>query len=204
MSKQIRAIAAAIALLVAGGLTACSAGLATFRLHDWAGASAATALSSLQQVSKNLAITTQDGSEPPSDLTGWVVVSESPAPGTSVTSSQTIHLVLAPAPLTATPSPTARTTPTSTPTATPSPVPSTPSAPAPPAAPAQPAAPAAPAQPAAPAPPPAPAPATEPIIPGAFCSDSQVGQVAQAANGKSYRCGGKGADASGHYHWNTM
>lgn len=59
------------------------------------------------------------------------------------------------------------------------------------------------------APPPAPAPEpSQPdlglITPGAFCADAQNGAVAQAANGRSYQCGGKGADANGHLHWNTM
>ncbi|RII90922.1 hypothetical protein DZF98_10690, partial [Clavibacter californiensis] len=73
----------------------------------------------------------------------------------------------------------------------------------------QPAAPA--PAPVAPAPAPAPAaPAPEPaqqtglIGPGTYCSPSQVGQVAQAANGRSYKCGGKGADRNGDFHWNTM
>ncbi|MFJ3451855.1 G5 domain-containing protein [Curtobacterium sp. NPDC090223] len=42
------------------------------------------------------------------------------------------------------------------------------------------------------------------ITPGAFCADAQSGAVAQAANGRSYQCGGKGPDANGHLHWNTM
>ncbi|MCU1526292.1 MAG: hypothetical protein JWP75_55 [Frondihabitans sp.] len=42
------------------------------------------------------------------------------------------------------------------------------------------------------------------ITPGAYCAAADVGQVAQAANGRSYKCGGKGADANGDYHWNTM
>lgn len=50
----------------------------------------------------------------------------------------------------------------------------------------------------------APAPAQEVIRPGAFCSSAQQGAVAQAANGRSYRCGGNGPDASGRLHWNTM
>ncbi len=68
--------------------------------------------------------------------------------------------------------------------------------------------------PAAPAPAPAPAdPAPEEqapaqsqdfITPGAFCADAQAGVVAQAANGNSYTCGGKGPDANGHLHWNAM
>lgn len=71
-------------------------------------------------------------------------------------------------------------------------------APAPAAAPA--------VQPAPVAAPPAAAPAAQPttIVPGAFCPDAQVGAVQQAANGRSYQCGGKGADANGHFHWNTM
>ncbi|WP_258027646.1 G5 domain-containing protein [Curtobacterium sp. BH-2-1-1] len=53
----------------------------------------------------------------------------------------------------------------------------------------------------------APAPSTQQqglITPGAFCADAQNGAVAQAANGRSYQCGGKGPDANGHLHWNTM
>lgn len=42
------------------------------------------------------------------------------------------------------------------------------------------------------------------ITPGAFCADAQSGAIAQAANGRSYQCGGKGPDANGHLHWNTM
>lgn len=48
------------------------------------------------------------------------------------------------------------------------------------------------------------APVQDMIIPGAFCSGAQSGTVAQAANGRSYQCGGKGPDASGHLHWNAM
>ncbi|MCS0646651.1 G5 domain-containing protein [Curtobacterium flaccumfaciens] len=61
--------------------------------------------------------------------------------------------------------------------------------------------------PAAPAPAPveqAPAPSQDFITPGAFCADAQAGVVAQAANGNSYTCGGKGPDANGHLHWNVM
>ncbi|GAB3124994.1 HNH endonuclease family protein [Glaciibacter psychrotolerans] len=57
----------------------------------------------------------------------------------------------------------------------------------------------------APAPDPAPAPAppaaAEPVHPGAFCSTPGVTGV--AANGRSYTCGGKGADTKGKYHWNS-
>lgn len=48
------------------------------------------------------------------------------------------------------------------------------------------------------------APAAGVITPGAFCADAQNGAVAQSSTGKSYRCGGKGPDANGHLHWNTM
>ena len=58
---------------------------------------------------------------------------------------------------------------------------------------------------AAAAPPAAAAPAqSATIIPGAFCANSQNGVVAQSASGTSYKCGGHGADANGHLHWNTM
>lgn len=50
------------------------------------------------------------------------------------------------------------------------------------------------------APDPAPAPAT--ITPGAFCADADVGTTGLGANGRTYVCGSKGADANGHYHWN--
>jgi hypothetical protein len=60
----------------------------------------------------------------------------------------------------------------------------------------------APVAPAAPVPAPAPAQAAT-ITPGAYCSASEVGQVAVAANGRSYQCGGHGPDARGSYHWNT-
>ncbi|WP_307812255.1 HNH endonuclease family protein [Lacisediminihabitans changchengi] len=41
------------------------------------------------------------------------------------------------------------------------------------------------------------------VSPGAFCPDALVGQSGVAANGKTYVCGGKGADAHGHYRWNA-
>lgn len=65
----------------------------------------------------------------------------------------------------------------------------------------------APVQQAPAAPDPAPvqqAPAHAFITPGAFCAGAENGVVAQAASGKSYRCGGKGPDANGHLHWNVM
>jgi hypothetical protein len=72
-----------------------------------------------------------------------------------------------------------------------------------PAAPAPAPVPAAPA-PAAPAPAPAaPAAPVSGVSPGAFCPNSAVGTSGVAANGRTYVCGGKGADANGHYHWNA-
>ncbi len=205
MSNSIRATTLVLALLVEGGLAACSSGATLFRLHDWTGASATDALSSLRPVAHDVAITTEDGSDAPSDLTGWVVVDESPRPGSTVDASQTIHLVVAlphaPAQSSSPSAPPVVPVPAATPTPTPAPPPAQPLVQP---APAQPAAPAAPAAPAPPPPPPAPAPVSGAIMPGAFCSDAQVGQVGVAANGRSYTCGGHGADANGHYHWNAM
>ncbi|WP_345447773.1 hypothetical protein [Arthrobacter gyeryongensis] len=42
------------------------------------------------------------------------------------------------------------------------------------------------------------------IIPGAFCPDSALWTSAPASNGRYYICGGNGADANGHYHWNAQ
>lgn len=121
---------------------------------------------------------------------GMTVKSQSPVAGSRTDAGSTVTLtLLAPAP---TPTP----EPTVAPTVAPAPV-QQPAAPAP--------------APVAPDPAPAPAaPAPEPaqqtglIIPGAFCSNADVGTVAQAANGRSYKCGGKGPDANGKNHWNTM
>ncbi|UKF79562.1 PASTA domain-containing protein [Clavibacter californiensis] len=126
----------------------------------------------------------------PSATDGMTVKSQSPVAGSRTDAGSTVTLtLLAPAP---TPTP----EPTVAPTVAPAPV-QQPAAPAP--------------APVAPAPAPAPAaPAPEPaqqtglIGPGTYCSPSQVGQVAQAANGRSYKCGGKGADRNGDFHWNTM
>jgi beta-lactam-binding protein with PASTA domain len=122
---------------------------------------------------------------------GMTVKSQSPTPGSRVDVGSTVTLtLLAPAPA-----------PTVEPTVAPAPAPA-PAAPAPAPKPAAPApAPVAPA-PAPAAPAPAPAQQTGGINPGGFCS--QVGAVAQADNGRSYKCGGKGPDANGKYHWNTM
>jgi hypothetical protein len=131
-----------------------------------------------------------ESGEVPTATDGMTVKSQSPTAGSRVDAGSTVTLtLLAPAP---TPTP----EPTVAPTVAPAPV-QQPAAPAP--------------APVAPAPAPAPAaPAPEPaqqtglIIPGAFCSNADVGTVAQAANGRSYKCGGKGPDANGKNHWNTM
>ncbi|MBF4624592.1 PASTA domain-containing protein [Clavibacter sp. VKM Ac-2872] len=127
----------------------------------------------------------------PSVTDGMTVVSQSPVAGSRVDAGSTVTLtlltLLAPAP---TPTP----EPTVAPTVAPAPQPAAP-APAP-VAPAPAPAPAAPA--------PAPAQQTGLIKPGAFCSNADVGTVAQAANGRSYKCGGHGPDANGKNHWNTM
>jgi hypothetical protein len=58
--------------------------------------------------------------------------------------------------------------------------------------------------PVAPAPPAAPAPAPGPLVtPGAFCPNADLGVVGHSSSGKTYTCGGHGADANGHLHWNT-
>ncbi|WP_317232604.1 PASTA domain-containing protein, partial [Clavibacter capsici] len=132
-----------------------------------------------------------ESGEVPSSTDGMTVTSQSPTPGSRVDTGSTVTLtLLAPAPA-----------PTVEPTVAPAPAPA-PVAPAPrPAAPAP--APAAPA-PAPAAPAPAPAPQTRLVGPGTYCSPSEVGVVAQASNGRSYKCGGKGADDNGDFHWNKM
>jgi hypothetical protein len=127
-----------------------------------------------------------------------IVVSQNPPAGAAMKKGAVVTLTMAaPTPTTPSPTPTVA-SPEPAPVVAPAPAPAKP-APAPVApkpAPAPPAAPPAPA----PAPPPA---ATGTIIPGAFCSPSDVGKAGVAANGRTYVCGGKGADASGHYHWNS-
>jgi hypothetical protein len=51
-----------------------------------------------------------------------------------------------------------------------------------------------------PEPAPAPAPAGN-VNPGGFCSSP--GETGVADNGRTYTCGGKGADKNGRYHWNA-
>jgi hypothetical protein len=136
-----------------------------------------------------------ESGEQTSATDGMTVTSQSPTPGSRVDAGSTVTLtLLAPAPA-----------PTVEPAVEPAPAPA-PAAPVPAPKPAAPApAPVAPAPAPAPAAPaPAPAPQTGLIKPGTYCSPSQVGQVAQAANGRSYTCGGKGADNSGDFHWNAM
>lgn len=70
-------------------------------------------------------------------------------------------------------------------------------------APVVPAAPAAPADPVPAAQQPAAPNTVQGIIPGAFCPNADVGMQGVAANGRTYICGGKGADKNGHYHWNV-
>lgn len=107
------------------------------------------------------------------DPTGLIVVDEVPAAGSSEVPGTSVVLTLSP------------------PVVVPAPAPAPP-----PAAPAP--------APAPPAPAPAPAPAPGPLVtPGAFCPNADLGVVGHSSSGKTYTCGGHGADASGHLHWNT-
>jgi hypothetical protein len=108
-----------------------------------------------------------------SDPTGLIVVDEVPAAGSSETPGTPIVLTL------------------SQPVVAPAPVVPAPAAPAP--------------APVAPAPPPAaPAPAPGPLVtPGAFYPNADLGVVGHSSKGTTYTCGGHGADANGHLHWNT-
>jgi len=164
---------------------AAAAGL---QLVDVVGVDGADARTQLTALGLHVTIKTADGSDAPSDLTGWTVRGQYPRGGSDVDSHTKVILTLAPP---------------ATPSATPTTV-SAPSATAVPVATTAPklVAPVAPA-PAAPAPPPPPAPATGTIVPGAFCPDSQVGQTGLGTNGRTYVCGGKGPDANGHFHWNS-
>jgi hypothetical protein len=180
---------------------------ASFTLRDWTGSSASDATASLRRAAHDVRVVTDDGGAAPADLAGWVVDEETPAPGSVVGSSQRIVLVVhesAASGAANTPPPTRKATPSPTPTVASASPTSTPTVAAPQPLVAQPApAPAAPA-PAAPAPAaPAPAPVTGTVNPGGFCSPSDVGKTAVASNGRAYTCGGKGADASGHFHWNV-
>lgn len=129
----------------------------------------------LAQSGYRVVFETADGSAVTPDLGGMSVVSQDPPAGTPLAAGATVHVVLAP---TATPSP------TPAPVVVPAPA----APPAPPPAPVQ----------KAPAP-----PAASAVSPGAFCPNAQMGQSGVAANGRTYICGGKGADANGHYHWNV-
>jgi hypothetical protein len=57
--------------------------------------------------------------------------------------------------------------------------------------------------PAAPAPVVPASPAGPLVTPGAFCPDADQGEIGHSSTGKTYTCGGHGADANGHLHWNT-
>lgn len=48
---------------------------------------------------------------------------------------------------------------------------------------------------------PAAEPSSDTVHPGSFCSD--VGATGQSDAGKTYTCGGKGADSGGRYRWNS-
>lgn len=166
-------------------------------LVDVIGTDGSDASTALAAAGLHVTIRTSDGSDAPSDLTGWTVRGEYPKGGSKIGSTTDIVLTLTPP---ATPSPTA--TAVATPSATP--VPAATTAPKPVAPAPAPAAPAPAPAPPAPAPAPAPAPpATGTITPGAFCPDALVGQPGVASNGRTYICGGKGRDANGHYHWNS-
>jgi hypothetical protein len=169
----------------------------TIELADYTDSSGLNASSELDSAGLTVEMVTEDGSPAPSDWSGWKVVSQVPAPGTPLPPDATVTITLrAPKITTATvPSPSA--IPPSAP-----PAEAAPAAPAPrgivPPVPAP-----VPAAPVPPVPAPAPAPAIL-ITPGAFCADAENGVVRPAANGKSYKCGGHGADANGHLHWNTI
>ncbi len=156
-------------------------------LTDFTAASEATAFKSLQSSGYRVVVVDAHGATP-ADVVGWTVQAQDPPAGQALEKGGVVTLTVVP--------PVARSTPTPTPTA--SPTPTAVPAPVPVVAP--------PAQvvapPAVPVAPPAQQSGT--ITPGAFCSSSQVGQVGVASNGRSYTCGGHGADASGHYHWNTQ
>lgn len=190
---------------------------AAISLADYKGSAGTAAASKLDAAGLTVKMVTEDGTAAPTDWSGWTVVGETPAPGTSMQADGVVTITLkaprAPAPA---PKATASVTPSATPSASPSvaPVPvaappaPAPAAPAPAPKPAAPKpAPPAPVAPApvapAPAPPAAPPVATGSIIPGAFCPDASRGVVGHSAEGKAYTCGGKGPDANGHLHWNV-
>jgi hypothetical protein len=149
---------------------------------DYTGTSEAAAQSELEAHGVTVDLTTSDGEAPPADWAGWSIVSESPAAGSPLYSGSVVTLVLSPPPPSPAPAP--------SPAPTPAPAPA-PAAPAP-AAPA----------PAAPAPAPQSPTGITDVDPGGFCPDADVGLPGTASNGRTYVCGAKGADASGHYHWN--
>jgi hypothetical protein len=157
-------------------------------LLDLEGRTSEEANSSLRAEGYQVEYVTEDGS-PARSSTDWIVTRQSPAAGTTPPAGSTITLTVA-APPEPVPAPEPEPAPVVAPAPAPAPAPVPVPVPAPAPAPAP-----------VPAPAPAPAPAT--ITPGAFCPDASVGSAGVAANGKTYICGGKGADANGKYHWNT-
>ncbi len=214
------AAGALVALVLGGSLYALTSPdearpttVASVFVTDAVGSDVADAEALFEAKGLHVALQNSDGDVlTAADLGSWIVESQDPPAGQKVDPSSEITLTLRriePTPtLTSVATPSSTPTPTSTPTPVPTAAPTqtplpvnqfvAPANPAPAAS-----APPAPA-PAPPAPAPAPpAPATGLIVPGAFCPDSEVGHVGVAANGRSYTCGGKGADANGHYHWNS-
>jgi hypothetical protein len=164
-------------------------------VSDVVGANALNAKSTLLNNGLHVTVKTADGSNLPSDLTGWTVDSQYPSAGSNVDPHGDVILTLARATPTPTPSATATSSSSPAPVTTTAPHLTAPVAPAPVAP--------APAAPAPVAPAPAPAPVTVTVNPGGFCSPGDVGHSGVGPNGHIYVCGAKGADASGHYHWNS-
>jgi hypothetical protein len=167
-------------------------------VSDMAGKTSAEAGRRLESSGFDVDYVTEDGvSVDAGD--DWLVTSQTPEAGTKVPAGARVTLTME-APSEEPPAVAVAPTPLpAPPVASPAPAPA---APAPIAAPAP-----APAPIAAPAPAPiaapAPAPAPAAVVPGAFCPDALVGSSGVAANGRTYICGGKGADANGKHHWNT-
>jgi hypothetical protein len=191
-------------------------------LADYTGATGPDASSRLSATGFAVKMVTDDGSPIPANWSGWTVVGESPRPGHAVAPGTTVTITLhapafsaaapvaAPAPVASAPPP--------VPTQSAVPVHADP-APATHAAPKKPAtakkapvvkkpAPKKPApKKAAPkkAAPKKSAPSSHLlVVPGAFCPNADKGVVGHSSKGKSYKCGGHGADANGHLHWNTV
>jgi outer membrane biosynthesis protein TonB len=132
---------------------------------------------------------------PIANATAWTVVEEKPVAGSKRAEGSLVLLKIAPPAPAPVPAPAP-----AVPAPAPAPIPPPAPAPAPAPKPAPAPAPKPVPVPPPPAPPPAPAPT---VIPGAFCANADLGKSGVAANGRTYVCGLKGADANGHYHWNT-